>query len=405
MMALIVQKYGGTSVASVERIKSVSEHIKKTKEKENDVVVVISALAGETDKLVDLARSLSSHPSQREMDLLLSSGERISSALIAIRLNEMGCRAIALTGRQSGIVTNNTHLKARILHIDKDVILNYLKDGYVVVITGFQGISEKGEVTTLGRGGSDTSAVAIAACIGANICEIYTDVDGIFTADPRIVKDARKINRISYDEIMELASLGTKVLQIRAVELGKKYKVPMKVLSSFTYEPGTLVSDGGEMEEVVVSGVAYDKNQARLTITKVPDRKGIAAQVFETIASKNIVVDMIVQNVSEEGFTDISFTVPKDDAEDACEITNKISKEIRAGQVTLNKDVSKVSIVGVGMRSYWGIAAQMFRTLAKEGINIRMISTSEIKISCIIDEKYTELAVRALHRNFNLSEK
>jgi aspartate kinase len=323
---------------------------------------------------------------------------------MAIRLNEIGCKAIALTGRQSGILTDNIHLKARIMHIDKDKVMHYLKDGYVVVIAGFQGINKKGEVTTLGRGGSDTSAVAVAACMGANMCEIYTDVDGIFTADPRIVNNAQKIDRINYDEIMELSSLGAKVLQIRSVELGKKYKVPIKVLSSFTYEPGTLINDGGKMEEVVVSGVASDKNQARLTITRVPDRQGIAAQVFETIASKNIVVDMIVQNVSEEGFTDISFTVPKDDADDALEVVSRISRKIGGGKVTLNKDVSKVSIVGVGMRSHWGIAAQMFRTLAKEGINIRMISTSEIKISCVIDEKYTELAVRALHRDFNLSK-
>jgi len=403
-MALVVQKYGGTSVANIERVRNVSNHIKESKGEGNDVVVVISAIAGETDRLVDLAHSLSLHPAEREMDLLLSSGERISSALMAIRLNEIGCKAIALTGRQSGILTDNIHLKARIMHIDKDKVMHYLKDGYVVVIAGFQGINEKGEVTTLGRGGSDTSAVAVAASLNADICEIYTDVDGIFTADPRIVNNAQKIDRINYDEVMELSSLGAKVLQIRSVELGKKYKVPIKVLSSFTYEPGTLIDDGGKMEEVIVSGVVSDKNQARLTITRVPDKQGIAAQVFETIASKNIVVDMIVQNVSEEGFTDISFTVPKDDADDALKATDEVSREIGGGRVTLNKDVSKVSIVGVGMRSHWGIAARMFRTLAKEGINIRMISTSEIKISCVIDEKYTELAVRALHRDFNLSK-
>ncbi len=403
-MALIVQKYGGTSVANIERVRNVSNHIKESREKGNDIVVVISAIAGETDRLINLARSLSSHPTEREMDLLLSSGERISSALVAIRLNEIGCKAIALTGRQSGILTDNIHLKARIMHIDKDRVMRYLKDGYVVVVAGFQGINEKGEVTTLGRGGSDTSAVALAASLNADKCEIYTDVDGIFTADPKIVKGARKIDKISYDEVMEMSSLGAKVMQIRSVELGKKYGVPIEVLSSFTYRPGTLIDDGGKMEEVVVSGVVSDKNQARLTITRVPDRPGIAAQIFERIASKNIVVDMIVQNVSEEGFTDISFTVPKDDADDASKIADEVSREIGGGEVTLNKNVSKVSIVGVGMRSHWGVAARMFRILAEEGINIKMISTSEIKISCIIDEKLTESAVRALHRGFNLDK-
>ncbi len=404
-MALVVQKYGGTSVGSVERIKIVAQHIKETKDKGNKVVAIVSAMAGETDRLIKLAKELSNNPSEREMDLLLSSGERVSSSLVAIKINELGQKAMAMTGRQCGMVTDEVHTKARIKSIDADKIMDYVNDGYVVIIAGFQGISEKtGDVTTLGRGGSDTTAVAVAAVLNADVCEIYTDVDGIYTADPRIVKNARKLDRISYSEMMELASLGAKVLQIRSVEFGMKYNVPIMVLSSFTFNKGTLVTKEDEnMEKILVSGIAQDKNQARLKINRVKDEPGIASKIFNTIASNNINVDVIVQNVSDDGrTTDISFTVPRDDAEKAYELLMNLAKNIDAGDVTLNKDVAKVSIVGVGMRSHPGVAAKMFDSLANEGINIRAISTSEIKVSCLIDEKYTELAVRTLHDSFNL---
>ncbi len=407
-MALIVQKYGGTSVGSIERIKIVARHIKETKDKGHKVVAIVSAMAGETDKLINLAKELSDRPSEREMDLLLSSGERISSALVAIRINEIGAKAVAMTGRQCGMVTDEVHTKARIKSIDADKIMEYVDDDYIVIIAGFQGISEKtGDVTTLGRGGSDTTAVAIAAAIKADVCEIYTDVDGIYTADPRIVKDARKLDKISYSEMMELASLGAKVLQIRSVEFGMKYDVPIMVLSSFTFNKGTLVTKEDEnMEKILVSGIAQDKNQARLKINNVKDEPGIASMIFNTIAKNNINVDVIVQNVSDDGrTTDISFTVPREDADKAYELLKELSKTIDAGDVSINKDVAKVSIVGVGMRSHPGVAAKMFDALAKEGVNIRAISTSEIKVSCLIDEKYTELAVRTLHDAFNLSNK
>ena len=406
-MALIVQKYGGTSVGSLDRIKVVAQHIKETQEKGNKVVAIVSAMAGETDKLIKMAKELSKNPTEREMDLLLSSGERISSALVAIRLNEIGAKAVALTGRQCGIVTDEFHTKARIKSIDTKKIFEHLNNGEIVIVAGFQGISERtGDVTTLGRGGSDTTAVAIAAALKADVCEIYTDVDGIYTADPRIVKNARKLEKISYSEMMELASLGAKVLQIRSVEFGMKYNVPIMVISSFTFNPGTLVTkEDKDMEKIVVSGIAYDKNQARLKINDVKDEPGIAAKIFNEIAANNINVDMIVQNVSDDGTkTDISFTVSRDDAEKAFEILKKISREIDAGKVSMNKDVAKVSVVGVGMRSHPGVAAKMFYTLSRENINIRAISTSEIKISCLIDEKYTELAVRSLHDAFELDK-
>ncbi len=406
-MALIVQKYGGTSVGSIERIKIVARHIKETQDKGNKVVAIVSAMAGETDKLINLAKELSNNPSDREMDLLLSSGERISSALVAIRLNEIGAKAIAMTGRQCGMVTDEVHTKARIKSIDADKIMEYVDNGNIVIIAGFQGISEKtGDVTTLGRGGSDTTAVAIAAAVKADICEIYTDVDGIYTADPRVVKNARKLDKISYSEMMEMASLGAKVLQIRSVEFGMKYNVPIMVLSSFTFNKGTLVTKEDEdMEKILVSGIVQDKNQARLKINNVKDEPGIASMIFNTIAENNINVDVIVQNVSDDGrTTDISFTVPKDEADRAFNLLKELSKKIDAGEVSINKDISKVSVVGVGMRSHPGVAAKMFDTLAKEGINIKAISTSEIKISCLIEEKYTELAVRSLHDAFNLSD-
>ncbi len=403
---LIVQKYGGTSVANIERIKAVAERVSKTVKEGNKVVVVVSAMAGETDKLIGLAHQVCSNPPEREMDLLLSSGERITSALTAMALCELGHKAIAFTGRQMGIITDAVHTKARIEKIIATRALKALEDGYIVVVAGFQGITETEDVTTLGRGGSDLTAVAIAAALNADLCEIYTDVDGVFTADPNIVPNARKLDKISYEEMLELASLGAKVLQSRSVEFAMKYNVPVVVRSSFNWNPGTLVTkEDKDMEKVVVSGIAHDKNQAKITILKVPDRPGIAAKLFKAVADANIVVDMIVQNISSDSkATDISFTVPKTDAKKALELTEKISRELGAEGVLLNETIAKISIVGVGMRTHSGVAAQMFEALANHGINIMAISTSEIKISCLIDAKYTELAVRVLHDTFKLGE-
>ncbi|GAB5046920.1 aspartate kinase [Thermodesulfovibrio sp. TK110] len=403
---LIVQKYGGTSVANIERIKAVAERVSKTVKEGNKVVVVVSAMAGETDKLIGLAHQVCSNPPEREMDLLLSSGERITSALTAMALCELGHKSIAFTGRQMGIITDAVHTKARIEKIIATRALKALEDGYIVVVAGFQGITETEDVTTLGRGGSDLTAVAIAAALNADLCEIYTDVDGVFTADPNIVPNARKLDKISYEEMLELASLGAKVLQSRSVEFAMKYNVPVVVRSSFNWNPGTLVTkEDKDMEKVVVSGIAHDKNQAKITILKVPDRPGIAAKLFKAVADANIVVDMIVQNISSDGkATDISFTVPKTDAKKALELTEKISRDLGAEGVLLNETIAKISIVGVGMRTHSGVAAQMFEALANHGINIMAISTSEIKISCLIDAKYTELAVRVLHDTFKLGE-
>lgn len=403
---LIVQKYGGTSVANIERIKAIAERVSKTVKEGHKVVVVVSAMAGETDKLINLAHEVCPNPAEREMDLLLSSGERVTSALTAMALQTLGHKAIALTGRQMGIITNAVHTKAKIEKIIATRAVKALEQGYIVVVAGFQGITEDEDVTTLGRGGSDLTAVAIAAALNADLCEIYTDVDGVFTADPNIVPEAKKLDKISYEEMLELASLGAKVLQTRSVEFAMKYNVPVIVRSSFNYNPGTLVTkEDKEMEKVVVSGIAHDKNQAKITIVKVPDKPGIAAKLFRTIADSNIVVDMIVQNISSDGkATDISFTVPKTDAKKALDITEKLCKELGAEKVLLNEGIAKVSIVGVGMRTHSGVAAQMFEALANHGINIMAISTSEIKISCLIDAKYTELAVRVLHDTFKLGE-
>lgn len=403
-MPLIVQKYGGTSVGSIEKIKTVAERIVKTKKQGNNVVVIVSAMAGETDKLIGLANQLSPNPDEREMDLLLSSGERISAALTAMAINELGFTSMSFTGRQVGIITDDVHTKAKIEKITGERVRKALSNGTIPVIAGFQGITENSEVTTLGRGGSDLTAVAIAAELDADLCEIYTDVEGIYTTDPNIVPEARKLHRISYDEMLELASLGAKVLQTRSVEFAKKYGVPVVVRSSFTDNPGTLVvKEDKEMEKVVVSGVAYDKNQAKITVIAVPDKPGVAAKLFNAIAGADIIVDMIVQNVSSDGkATDISFTVPRTDSKKALKITDEIVAELGAKGVNLRKDIAKVSIIGVGMRAHSGVAAKMFETLAKHGINIMMISTSEIKVSCIIDSKYTELAVRVLHDAFGL---
>lgn len=404
---LVVQKYGGTSVANTERIRAVAERVVETAGDGNQVVVVVSAMAGETDKLIGLAHQLSPSPSEREMDLLLSSGERVTSALAAIAIEALGHKAMAFTGRQMGIITDTVHTKAKIERITGERARKVLDEGYIVVVAGFQGISEGGNtVTTLGRGGSDLSAVAIASALNADRCEIYTDVDGVYTTDPNIVPEARKLEKISYEEMLELASLGAKVLQTRSVEFAMKYEVPVVVRSSFNDHPGTLVTkEDAEMEEVVVSGVAYDKNQAKITILAVPDRPGIAAKLFKGIADASIVVDMIVQNVSGDGkATDISFTVPKTDSKKALKLTQDIAKDLGAKRVTSRDDIAKISIVGVGMRTHSGVAAKMFETLAGHKINIMMISTSEIKVSCIIDVKYTELAVRVLHEAFELEK-
>ncbi|HHW19923.1 aspartate kinase [Thermodesulfovibrio thiophilus] len=405
-MMLIVQKYGGTSVSNIERIKAVAERVSNTVKAGNKVVVVVSAMAGETDKLIGLAHQICPDPPEREMDLLLSSGERVTASLTTMALHQRGHKAIALTGRQMGIITDTVHTKAKIEKIIATRAVKALEQDYIVVVAGFQGVTEDEDVTTLGRGGSDLTAVAIAAALGADLCEIYTDVDGVYTADPNIVPEAKKLDKISYEEMLELASLGAKVLQTRSVEFAMKYSVPVVVRSSFNDNPGTLVTkEDKEMEKVVVSGIAHDKNQAKITILKVPDRPGIAAKLFKTIADTNIVVDMIVQNISSDGkATDISFTVPKTDARKALEITEKLSKELGAEGVLLNEDIAKISIVGVGMRTHSGVAAQMFEVLANYGINIMAISTSEIKISCLIDSKYTELAVRVLHDIFKLGE-
>lgn len=404
---LIVQKYGGTSVANVERIKAVAGRVTKTAGQGNSVVVVVSAMAGETDKLIDFAQQISPVPNDREMDMLLSSGERVTSALTAMAIETLGYPAKALTGRQAGIITDRVHTKAKIARISGERIRKALDDGNIVVIAGFQGVTEgEADVTTLGRGGSDLSAVAIAAAIEADLCEIYTDVDGVYTTDPNIVSEARKLDKISYEEMLELASLGAKVLQTRSVEFAKKYKVPLVVRSSFNDNAGTLVvEEDKDMENVVVSGIAYDKNQAKITVVNVPDKPGIAAKLFETIASASIVVDMIVQNISSDGKSaDISFTVPKTDSKKALEVTEAVAKKLGARRVDIRDDISKVSVVGVGMRTHSGVAARMFETLADHKINIIMISTSEIKVSCIIDLKFTELAVRVLHDTFGLSD-
>ena len=404
---LIVQKYGGTSVGTLERIKAVAERVVRTRKQGNHVVVIVSAMAGETDKLIGLATQVSPNPDEREMDLLLSSGERISAALTAIAINELGCKSMSLTGRQVGIITDSVHTKAKIERITGERVRHAIEEDIIPVIAGFQGITETSDVTTLGRGGSDLSAVAVTAALKADCCEIYTDVEGVYTTDPNIVPEARKLDKISYDEMLELASLGAKVLQTRSVEFAKKYDVPIVVKSSFSDNPGTfVVKEDKEMEKVEVSGVAYDKNQAKITVTAVLDRPGVAAKLFQAIAKANIVVDMIVQNVSSDGkATDISFTVPKTDSKKALALTEGIVSELGAKGVTLREDIAKVSIIGVGMRTHSGVAAKMFETLAKHGINIMMISTSEIKVSCVIEAKYTELAVRVLHDAFGLGEK
>lgn len=405
-MALIVQKYGGTSVADTDRIMVVAERVVSTVKKGNKVIVVVSAMAGETDKFTAFAHKITETPDEREMDLLLSSGERVTSALTAMAIKELGFDSMSFTGRQVGIKTDSSHTRAMIESIEASRLAVALDEGKVPVVAGFQGINEFSDVTTLGRGGSDTTAVAIAAALNADACEIYTDVEGVYTADPRIVPDARKMDRISYDEMLEMASLGAKVLHGRSVEFAKKYKVPLVVRSSFNQMPGTLVTkEDGDMEKIVVTGLAHDKNQTRITIMGVPDKPGIAATVFNSIAGSNINVDMIVQNISShDSSTDISFTVSKADGKKAFDIAKAVSDELGTNGVNMNTEVAKVSIVGVGMQSHFGVAARMFETLSNAGINIMMISTSEIKISCVIDVEKTEEAVKVLHNAFDLAK-
>jgi aspartate kinase len=397
---LVVQKYGGTSVGDLERIENVAQRVAKSKEEGKSIVVVVSAMSGETNKLISYAEHFSSNPPKREMDMLLSSGERVTSALLSIALNQMGYGAIALTGRQAGMVTNSTHTSARIEKIETDNIQRELDKDKIVIVAGFQGISKEGNVTTLGRGGSDLSAVAIAGALGADLCEIYTDVDGVYTTDPRIEPKAKKIEKISYDEMLEFASLGAKVLQNRSVELAKKLDVNLVTRSSFNNNSGTLITkEENIMEKPVVSGIALDKNQARITLRGVVDKPGIAANIFTNLANEGINVDMIIQNVGEDGSTNLGFTVPRDELERAKEIMLDLNP---AKNLEFDNKIVKVSIVGVGMKSHSGVASKAFETMAKENINIEMISTSEIKISMAIDEKYGELAVRALHEAYEL---
>ena len=404
-MALIVQKYGGTSVGTIEKIKNVARRVAGAKEQGNDVVVVVSAMAGETNRLLGLAHQLAELPNERELDVVASTGEQVTIGLLAIALVEMGHKARSFCGFQIPVLTDSAFVKARIKKIEGETIQAALRNGEIAVVAGFQGIDDTGAITTLGRGGSDTSAVAVAAALKADVCEIYTDVDGVYTTDPNICSDARKLEKISFEEMLELASLGAKVLQIRSVEFGMKYGVRIHVRSSFNDNPGTLVTREEEiMETAVVSGVAHSKNEAKITIVRVPDKPGIAAKIFKPLSEANIVVDVIVQNVSVTGYTDVTFTVGRSDYKKALTLTEATAKGIGAEKVVGDDKIAKVSIVGMAMRSHSGVATKLFETLAADGINILGITTSEIKISCLIEEKYTELAVRVLHSAFGLGK-
>jgi len=399
---LVVHKYGGTSVGDVERIENVTNRVARAREEGNDVVVVVSAMSGETNKLIGFAEHFTKDPAKKEMDMLLSSGERVTAALLSISLQARGYDAAALTGRQAGILTDDRHTFARIESIDPVAVKNAIKEGKIVIVAGFQGISKQGAVTTLGRGGSDLSAVALAAAIGADQCEIYSDVDGIYTTDPRIEPNARKLDTISYDEMLELSSLGAKVLQNRSVELAKKLNVKLYAKSSFSDNPGTLIAEESSMEAVLVSGIVLDKNQARVTLRGVADRPGIAAEIFSKLAESNINVDMIIQNMGTDGSTNLGFTVPQSEHENARKVMESFDHEFEG--MDFDEHVCKVSVVGVGMKSHSGVAASAFTAMAKNNINIQMISTSEIKVSMIIDEKYGELAIRTLHDVYKLDK-
>ncbi|MGZ0716743.1 aspartate kinase [Pseudomonas palleroniana] len=405
-MALIVQKFGGTSVGSVERIEQVADKVKKFRDAGDDLVVVLSAMSGETNRLIDLAKAISGdqQPLPRELDVIVSTGEQVTIALLAMALNKRGVPAVSYTGSQVRILTDSAHTKARILQIDDQKIRTDLKAGRVVVVAGFQGVDEHGNITTLGRGGSDTTGVALAAALKADECQIYTDVDGVYTTDPRVVPVAQRLDKITFEEMLEMASLGSKVLQIRAVEFAGKYNVPLRVLHSFKEGPGTLITIDEEesMEQPIISGIAFNRDEAKLTIRGVPDTPGVAFKILGPISDANVEVDMIVQNVSHDNTTDFTFTVHRNEYDAALKILQNTASEIGAREVIGDTKIAKVSIVGVGMRSHAGVASRMFGALAKESINIQMISTSEIKVSVVIEEKYLELAVRALHTAFEL---
>jgi len=403
-MALIVQKFGGTSVGTIERIEQVAEKVKKFREAGDDLVVVLSAMSGETNRLIDLAKQISDQPVPRELDVIVSTGEQVTIALLAMALIKRGVPAVSYTGNQVRILTDSAHNKARILQIDDQKIRGDLKAGRVVVVAGFQGVDEQGNITTLGRGGSDTTGVALAAALKADECQIYTDVDGVYTTDPRVVSQAQRLDKITFEEMLEMASLGSKVLQIRAVEFAGKYNVPLRVLHSFQEGPGTLITIDEEesMEQPIISGIAFNRDEAKLTIRGVPDTPGVAFKILGPISAANIEVDMIVQNVSHDNTTDFTFTVHRNDYAKAQHVLETTASEIGAREVIGDTKIAKVSIVGVGMRSHAGVASRMFEALAKESINIQMISTSEIKVSVVIEEKYLELAVRALHTAFEL---
>ena len=406
-MALIVQKYGGTSVANVERIRAVAERVAKFKMLGHQVVVVLSAMSGETNRLIALARDIQAQPDPRELDMLVSTGEQVTIALLAMALKDLGLKARSYTGAQVRILTDNAFTKARILNIDEARMRADLDSGHVVVVAGFQGVDEQGNITTLGRGGSDTTGVALAAALKADECQIYTDVDGVYTTDPRFVPEARRLKTITFEEMLEMASLGSKVLQIRSVEFAGKYKVKLRVLSSFQDEgDGTLITfeENNTMEQAVISGIAFNRDEAKITVVGVPDQPGIAYQILGPVADANIDVDMIVQNVGHENTTDFTFTVHRNDFAKAMDIVKSHAKAIGAREVTGDDKIAKVSIVGVGMHSHVGIARKMFETLSKENINLQMISTSEIKISVVVEDKYMELAVRALHQAFELDK-
>ena len=405
-MSLLVQKYGGTSVGSIERIQAVAERVCKTAQQGHKVVVVVSAMSGETNRLLGLADEISARPIPRELDVLVSTGEQVTTALLCMALAELGQEAKSYTGRQAGILTDDSYNKARINDINTDAVMKDLNEGRVVVLAGFQGVNEAGDVTTLGRGGSDTSAVAMAAALKADECQIYTDVDGVYTTDPRVVPDARKLDQITFEEMLEMASLGSKVLQIRSVEFAGKYNVALRVLSSFEEGEGTLITldEENALEQAQISGIAFNRDEAQLTVRGVPDTPGIAYRILGAVADANIEVDMIVQNVSGDNVTDFTFTVNRNDFDQVTEILNKVSFELGAVDVSGRKDIAKLSIVGVGMRSHAGVASKMFKALAAEQINILMISTSEIKVSVVIDEKYLELGVRTLHDAFDLAQ-